>query len=222
MHMMDTFKKTMRQTESNVKPEQAFMNTQTPNSGRYGAISADAGRDVANVTALVNGVFQDGIVTNDEMAKLDANRDNIMYDFLVAVDVYNDMKKSGAYSQSALDNAHYVMMQLKIARDISYGAVNRAAHYQNASPEEIQLREERRQKKETIQLALSAGELSLVMKLAEDLINLAYMDDKEKAQPLSPQERQQRIDRIQALIQKAEKNRTHSLVLSMYNDRQNS
>lgn len=202
--------------------QQVHLSDNAPNVGRYAGVSNDARRDVSSVNALVNGVFADGIVTDVELETLQSNRDDVMYDFLVAVDVYNDMKKSGMYSQAALDNAHYVMTQLKIARDISYGAMNRASYYNDATPEEGKRREERRQKKETIQLALMPVEIALMAGLADDMIKLAYMEDKGKISMLSPEQYQQREARIQAMVQEADHNRTPSLVLSLYNQRQNA
>lgn len=202
--------------------QQMNLHVQAPSVGRYATVANDSKRGVTEVNALVNGVFADGVVTHAEMDALNANRDDVVYDFIVAVDVYNDMKKSGQYSQSALDNAHYVMMQLKIARDLSYNAVNRAAHYNSATPEEVKRRAERREKKETIQLALLPVEVALMTGLADDFIRLAYLDDKEKMPALASSEREQRANRVQAMIREADHNRTPSLVLSVYNQRQNA
>lgn len=223
--MVNTLDKTTEQAKLRsqlAERQQVNLQSHAPSVGRYAGVASDSKRDVAAVNALVNGVFADGIVTSNEMEALNANRDNIMYDFIVAVDMYNDMKKSGLYSQAALDNAHYVMMQLKIARDVSYGAVKRAAHYNNATSQEVKRRTERRKQKETIQLNLLPFEVALMTDLADDFIKLSYRDDKEKARPLTDDERQQRISRVQAMIQEAGHNRTPSLVLSVYNQRQNA
>ena len=223
--MVNTLDKTKEQTNLRsqlAQRQQVNLQSHAPSVGRYAGVASDSKRDVAAVNALVNGVFADGVVTTNEMEALNANRDDVVYDFIVAVEMYNDMKKSGLYSQAALDNAHYVMMQLKIARDVSYGAVNRAAHYNNATSEEVKRRAERREQKETIQLALLPVEIALMTSLADDFIKLAYQDDKEKARPLSVEEYQRRTARVQAMIQEADHNRTPSLVLSVYNQRQNA
>ncbi len=223
--MVNTLDKTKEQTNLRsqlAQRQQVNLQSHAPSVGRYAGVASDSKRDVAAVNALVNGVFADGVVTTNEMEALNANRDDVVYDFIVAVEMYNDMKKSGLYSQAALDNAHYVMMQLKIARDVSYGAVNRAAHYNNATSEEVKRRAERREQKETIQLALLPVEIALMTSLADDFIKLAYQDDKEKAHPLSAEEYRRRTARVQAMIQEADHNRTPSLVLSVYNQRQNA
>ena len=223
--MVNTLDKTTEQTKLRsqlAERQQVNLQSHAPSVGRYASVANDSKRDVATVNALVNGVFADGVVTSNEMDALNANRDDVVYDFIVAVDVYNDMKKSGMYSQAALDNAHYVMMQLKIARDVSYSAVNRAAHYNNATPEEVKRRAERREQKETIQLALLPVEVALMTSLADDFIKLAYQDDKEKARPLTADERQQRTDRVQAMFQEVAHNRTPSLILAHYQQRQNA
>ncbi len=190
-----------------------------PIVGRYGNIVNDSKREVSSVNSLVNSIFADGVVTNREMNTLIENHEDVVYDFIVAVDVYRNMKKSGEYSQSILDNAYYVMSQLKIARDISHRAIHQATYSPEKHPDEV---EKRKEKKEAIHLVLQPAEIALVSGVVEDMFILAYQEDKEKMPTLTEKQRHEREKRIYSMIRKVEHNRTPSLILSLYNQRQNS
>lgn len=203
------------------KTQQKELLDTLPIIGWSGVVKDDSRRTRTDVASFVDGVFSDGIVTQDEYTSLQTNQTQVMYDFLLAVDLYYSMQKGG-YSKEALHNAWYVMVQVKVARDISYAAVYRAASYDKVGKAEIAKRKERQDKKEPIRLSLTPKEISLLRQLDKESILMTYNHDKKMLKPLTKEQLAQHQKRVQQMVDDVGQNgQSFSQIIKNYQGREN-
>lgn len=187
----------IKATNDNRESKEAFVPPlldEIPHLGWSDSVKSDYRRAIADVSSFISEVFQDGQVTQQESSALQSNRDAVMYDFLLSVEIYNQMQYSKKYTQSALDRARYIMTQMKVARDISYAAIQKAPSYKEQPLNEKNRRRQREKNKEVIELALSSSEVFFLQGITASAVELAYQQDQEiaKKDPLFKAKMQKR------------------------------
>ncbi len=148
---------------------------------------------------LANNIFADGIVTKQESVELRANHDEIIRDFLCACDVLDKMEQNpSAYSPESIDAARFVVNRLMRAREKSYAAMDKAAFYNHIPPAEKALREERRQKKEHLDINFNLYQIFALNGNAHEVVN--YARKNEKTRVMTPEQALKTEKRIMDLV----------------------
>ena len=148
---------------------------------------------------LAKDILADGYVSHDELLKMEANHEEIIRDFLVSTEKLEKMKKNpSAYSPAELDAIRYIVTHLMRAREISLAKMQQLKYANFIPPVEKELREERRRRKEHLDINFNLYQIFALNGSAHEVVE--YARNQEKNRIMTPQEAKKTEKRIMRLI----------------------
>lgn len=181
-------------------PEFAPVNAKT--SAQKEASKIDGTRTYMYETAtrqLAKDILADGYVSPSEKLQMKANHDEIIRDFLVATDLLAEMEKHPErYSSSELEAARYVVTHLMRAREISLAKMQEINYANFASPAEKEMRQERRRRKEHLDINFNLYQIFSLDGNAHEVVEFARKQEEERV--MTPKEIKETKERIMALV----------------------
>ncbi len=148
---------------------------------------------------LVKDILADGYVSVEEKNKMLFNHNEIIRDFLVAVDFLDKIEKNPAgYSRETLDAARFVVNRLMRARELSLAKMQQIQYANFVPPQEKALRAERAKRKEHLDINFNLYQIFALNGNAHEVIS--YARNKEKERIMTPQEVEKTQKRIMDLV----------------------
>jgi hypothetical protein len=177
-------------SEKNVKKEPVVVKVQD--------LSVDKTRTYlyeTNTRKMAKDILADNYVSTKEKLQMQDNHDEIIRDFLVSVDLLEEMEKNpNAYSKEALDAARFVVNRLMRAREISLAKMQQIQYANFVPPQEKALRMERRKRKEHLDINFNLYQIFALNGNAQEIVR--YAREQEKNRQMTPQEMEKTEKRI--------------------------